>query len=321
MKELKQITVNVLVDNTADMLSSRPPHITPELRVLTDAGMKEMAGESLCLAQHGLSLAVTAHCGEEAHTVLFDAGPDPDTLERNGRHTGFNFGGVEAVVLSHGHFDHSEGLTKAGELISAGNGGNSVPLHVHPGAFVKRGDRLGDGSVLPLQDVLSPEALGRAGFRLIESGGQEEISSGAFHLSGEIPRLSFERGLENQVRLNDSGAWEPDPLVSEERFMAAHTEGKGLALFTGCSHAGAINICMHARELFPDMPLYALSGGLHLVYPNEDLIGDTISALKGFGLKAIIAGHCTGWRAIHALTDAFGEDAVNPIAVGCRISL
>lgn len=77
MKELKQITVNVLVDNTADMLSSRPPHITPELRILTDAGMKEMAGESLCLAQHGLCLAVTAHRGDEARTVLFDAGPDP----------------------------------------------------------------------------------------------------------------------------------------------------------------------------------------------------------------------------------------------------
>ena len=321
MKELKQITVNVLVDNTADMLSSRPPHLTPRLPRLTDSGMKEMAGESLCLAQHGLSLAVTACGGEEAHTVLFDAGPDPGTLERNGGHTGFDFGGVEAVVLSHGHFDHSEGLTKAGELIRAGNGGKSVPLHVHPGAFVKRGDRLGDGSVLPLQDVPSREALERAGFRLVESYGEEEIGGGAFYLSGEIPRRSFERGLENQVRLNDSGAWEPDPLVTEERFMAAHIKGKGLALFTGCSHAGAINICTHARELFPDVPLYALIGGLHLVYPNEDLIADTVSALKGFGLRAIIAGHCTGWRAIHALTDAFGEDAVNPMAVGSRISL
>ena len=103
--------------------------------------------------------------------------------------------------------------------------------------------------------------------------------------------------------------------------MAAHIEGKGLALFTGCSHVGAVNICTHARELFPDVPLYALIGGLHLVYPNEDLIADTVSALKGFGLRTIIAGHCTGWRAIHALTDAFGEDAVNPMAVGSRISL
>jgi 7,8-dihydropterin-6-yl-methyl-4-(beta-D-ribofuranosyl)aminobenzene 5'-phosphate synthase len=107
----------------------------------------------------------------------------------------------------------------------------------------------------------------------------------------------------------------------EERFMAAHVKGKGLALFTGCSHAGIINICTHAQELFPDAPLYALVGGLHLVYPNEEFIEETVDVLKGFGLKLIIPGHCTGWRAVHALINAFGEDVVNPLAVGSRLSL
>jgi 7,8-dihydropterin-6-yl-methyl-4-(beta-D-ribofuranosyl)aminobenzene 5'-phosphate synthase len=64
MKQLDKLTVNVLVDNTADMLSTRPAHISSELSVLMDAGMNEIAGQSLCLAQHGLSLVVTAHLGQ-----------------------------------------------------------------------------------------------------------------------------------------------------------------------------------------------------------------------------------------------------------------
>jgi 7,8-dihydropterin-6-yl-methyl-4-(beta-D-ribofuranosyl)aminobenzene 5'-phosphate synthase len=321
MKEFEKLTVNVLVDNTADMLSSGPVHIKSELRVLMDAGMKEMAGQSLCLAQHGISLAVTAHFENEEHSVLFDAGPDPATLERNSKFIGFDFGTVEAVVLSHGHFDHSEGLIKAADMIREQIGRKSIPLHVHPGAFVKRADVLADGEILPLQVVPSTEDLEAAGFEVIKSEKQEEILSGTFYLSGEIPRRSFEKGLENQVRQSDAGEWEPDPLVMEERFMAAHVKNKGLVIFTGCSHAGVINICTHARERFPDIPLYALIGGFHLVYPNEELIEDTINVFKQFGLKMIIPGHCTGWRAVHALLNAFGEKAVNPLAVGSRISL
>ena len=320
MKEIDKLTVNVLVDNTADMLSTRPAHIASELRVLIDAGMDEMAGQSLCLAQHGLSLAVTAHLDGEARTVLFDGGPEPDTLERNGLKTGFDFGSIEALVLTHGHFDHSEGLTRAAQLIRARNGGKRTPLHVHPDAFVKRGDRLQDGTVLPLQDVHSPEELERAGLQIKKSDKAEKILGDTFYLSGEIPRGSFEKGLENQVKLGDSGRWEPDPLVMEERFMAAHVNEKGLAIFTGCSHAGIINICTHAQRLFPNIPLYALVGGLHLVYPNEELIEESIEALKEFDLKVIIPGHCTGWRAVHALISEFGEDIVNPLAVGIRLS-
>jgi 7,8-dihydropterin-6-yl-methyl-4-(beta-D-ribofuranosyl)aminobenzene 5'-phosphate synthase len=103
--------------------------------------------------------------------------------------------------------------------------------------------------------------------------------------------------------------------------MVAHVRGKGLAVFTGCSHAGVVNICRHASETFPDVPLYALVGGLHLVHPNEDLIDATVAALAPFDLKVIIPGHCTGWRAMHAFVNAFGQARVDPLAVGSRQSL
>jgi len=321
MRNVDALTIHVVVDNTSDMLSSRPTHVASELQVLMAAGMTELTGQGLCSAHHGLCLAVTAHFEDEERTVLFDAGPDPYALVRNSARMNFDFKKIDALVLSHGHFDHSEGLLKAAEMARTGNPTRRVPLHVHPGAFVKRAVRLPSGDLVTLQEVPSHEALEQAGVQIEESAQSEEILDGAFYLSGEIPRTSFERGLETQVRLGESGEWEPDPLVMEERFMMALVKGKGLVVITGCSHAGIINICRHASERFPDTPLYALIGGLHLVYPNENLIGETIEELKGFGPKVIIAGHCTGWRAMNALVNAFGEEVIDPLAVGSCLSL
>ena len=321
MRQVDELTVHVVVDNTTDMLSSRPAHVASELRVLREAGMQELTGEALCSAHHGLCLAVTAHLDGEAHSVLFDAGPDPYAVERNARHMNLDFGQIEALILSHGHFDHSEGLLKALELIRAANGGQAVPLHVHPGAFVKRGLRLESGAIFPLQDVPPRLVLEESGARVVASDEPEEILGGMFYLSGEIPRRSFERGFKNHLKQSTDGQWEADPLIRDERFMAAHVRGKGIAIFTGCSHAGLLNICSHAQEVFPEVPLYAVVGGLHLVFPNGDIIQETIAELHKFGLKVIIPGHCTGWRAVYALVNAFGEEVVDPLAVGSRQTL
>jgi 7,8-dihydropterin-6-yl-methyl-4-(beta-D-ribofuranosyl)aminobenzene 5'-phosphate synthase len=86
-------------------------------------------------------------------------------------------------------------------------------------------------------------------------------------------------------------------------------------VFTACSHAGLINVLLAARARFPDVPLYGVMGGFHLSGQNEAIIPETVEALAQFDLKLIAAGHCTGWRAINALADAYGP-AVVPSAVG-----
>lgn len=321
MREVDALTVSVLVDNTTDMLSSRPAHVTSELRVLIEAGMGTLAGEALCSAHHGLSLLIVAHVDGRERTVLFDAGPDPYAIARNSTRMGVDLGRVEAVVLSHGHFDHAEGLLEAADLIRARNGGRQVPLHHHPGVFGRRAIRLATGDLIPLQDVPAPAALRDHGYVLVDGDRPEDILDGTLLLSGEVPRHSFERGMANQVRLTASGGWEPDPLVQDERFMLAHVRGKGLVIVTGCSHAGVVNVCRHARALVPDTPLYALIGGLRLVYPNEDLIDATIAELTSLELGLIMPGHCTGWKAVHALVSALGPLKVDPLAVGMRYSL
>jgi 7,8-dihydropterin-6-yl-methyl-4-(beta-D-ribofuranosyl)aminobenzene 5'-phosphate synthase len=103
----------------------------------------------------------------------------------------------------------------------------------------------------------------------------------------------------------------------DERFLAVHVQGKGLVVFTACSHAGLLNVLKEARRCFPRIPLHAVIGGLHLAgHGMEEIIPETVRDLAEFDLRWIIPSHCTGWRAVHALLSAFGEERVVPNAVG-----
>lgn len=318
IREIEALTVDVLVDNTTDLLSSRPDHVHSELRVLMEAGMGVLEGQALCSGHHGLALLVTARDGDETATVLFDAGPDPYAIERNGTRMGVDFGAIQAIIVSHGHFDHTEGLGRALELVRQANGDREVPLYIHPDAFVERGVTLPSGVVLPLQSVPTAEALERAGAQVELSREPQEILDGFFYVSGAAPRETpFERGFPGHMKRVD-GHWEDDPWIMDERFLVARVRGKGLVVLTGCSHAGIVNTLVHARAVFGDVPLHAVIGGLHLAGGNEEVIPETVAALRDLAPRHIIAGHCTGWRAIHALVDAFGEAIVDPLAVGSR---
>jgi 7,8-dihydropterin-6-yl-methyl-4-(beta-D-ribofuranosyl)aminobenzene 5'-phosphate synthase len=88
-------------------------------------------------------------------------------------------------------------------------------------------------------------------------------------------------------------------------------------VFIACSHAGIVNVCTEVRRLFPDTPIHAVMGGLHLGGVMERLIPQTVEGLKPFDVGYFIAGHCTGWRALHAMADAYGE-RVSQSAVGTR---
>jgi 7,8-dihydropterin-6-yl-methyl-4-(beta-D-ribofuranosyl)aminobenzene 5'-phosphate synthase len=122
-------------------------------------------------------------------------------------------------------------------------------------------------------------------------------------------------------RTDDGTGWELDELVLDERFVAIHVAGKGVVVLTACSHAGVINVLTHAREVFGPIPLYAVLGGLHLSgAAAEQAIAPTVEAMRGFELPVIAPGHCTGWRAVTALVNAFGDERIVPLAVGKRLT-
>jgi 7,8-dihydropterin-6-yl-methyl-4-(beta-D-ribofuranosyl)aminobenzene 5'-phosphate synthase len=307
----------ILVDNVTDNLSSVPAYVETEMPRLWKRGLKLLSGRCMCCAAHGLASAVTVWRGDTAHTLLFDTGPDDSVLGRNVERLGFDMGGIESIVLSHGHWDHSGAMLLALEMIQLSNGGRPVPTYMHPGMYRSRAMKAADGSMRPFADVPSQAQLEQAGALVVNAIEPQLILDDLYYVSGEIPRVTaFETGMQGQHRRTlDGQGWEPDPLVIDERFIAVSVKGKGVIVLTACSHAGVVNVMTHARECFAGETLYGVLGGFHLSGGNERIIPETVAELRAFELKMIAAAHCTGWRAVNALANAFG-DAVAPAAVG-----
>jgi len=317
-----RLEIQVLVDNVTDSLSRAPVFVTREWNMLRRNGLKRTSGPALCCANHGLALVLTLHRGGARHSFLFDGGPDPYAIERNGPKLGVDFGAIGAAMLSHGHWDHAGGIPKALEFITAANGGRPVPLHLHPGMFRERGGRQPDGGVFPMDRVPMPDDWAAMGAAPVVTDQPQALFDGALWISGEIPRrTSYERGLPGQVaRATEADPWESDELLMDERFCAVHVRGRGLVVFSACSHAGIVNVLHAARASFPGVPLFAVMGGFHLSGENEAVIPQTVADLAGFDLPLLIPAHCTGWRAVNALERAFGERVV-PAAVGKLFTL
>ncbi len=313
-----RVEVLVLVDNLTDSLSSNPPEVSSEWsRFWTGGRIRPVTGANTCCAHHGLSLLITAWRGQEKRTLLFDAGPEGATFLRNSKVLSADLGQVDAVMLSHGHWDHAGGLIDAISEIARQRGDRSLPCVVHPDMFAERGMQRAGGVVIPLVPMPSADDLTAAGATMVSSREAMWIADGMFHVSGEVPRTTaYEKGLPGQMRReSESAPWQPDPLLMDERSVSVHLRGKGQFVFSACSHAGIVNVLRHAQSSFPETPLYGAMGGLHLSGSTEAIIPDTIADLSQFGLKLLAPGHCTGWRAMAAMAQVFGHEFV-PSAVG-----
>jgi 7,8-dihydropterin-6-yl-methyl-4-(beta-D-ribofuranosyl)aminobenzene 5'-phosphate synthase len=317
MRAVDRLEVLVLVDNATDGLSTTPRHVVPEWAGLLAAGrLPTLSGEAICRAHHGLSLLLTAWAGDERHTLLFDAGPAGSTLTQNAAILGVDWGAVDAVVLSHGHWDHGGGLLTAIESIARHRSPGKLDCFVHPGMFGQRGSQRSDGTMFVQERLPEPDRLARAGANVVSTREAQTAVDGVFYVSGEIPRVTpYEVGLPGHVRRAADGSWQPDPLIMDERFVAVQVKDKGQFVFSACSHAGIVNVLTHARAVLPGAPLYGAMGGLHLSGPTEKIIPETVRDLKRFALQALAPGHCTGWRAMSALAREFGEE-LTPSAVG-----
>ena len=312
---LDSVDVAVLTDDVSDNYVSKTRFAVSEFANVVLRGASVISGEALLCANLGFGLRLVSNAGGQRHTMLFDTGPEAAIFIRNCTALGVGFGEIEAIAITHGHWDHMAALPATIDRII--QQGGRVTVHVNPGMFNERAIRLSSGKIVPVANVPLPSELDRRGAIVVNNAEDRLLLDGHFYYSGEIPRVSaFEKGRDDHFcRKNPEARWEPDPLLLDERLLVAKVRGLGLIVFSSCSHAGIVNVCTHVRALFPDVPIHTVMGGLHLGGVMERNIPDTVEALRPFDIGHIITGHCTGWRALHALANAFGE-AVSQSAVG-----
>jgi 7,8-dihydropterin-6-yl-methyl-4-(beta-D-ribofuranosyl)aminobenzene 5'-phosphate synthase len=312
---LDSLSVDVITDDVSDNYVSKTLFAVSEFANIVRAGATVLSGEALLCANLGFGCRLVANAGAVRHTLLFDTGPEGAIFTRNCANLGIALGEVEAIAVSHGHWDHMAALPATLDAIR--DRGGKAAVHVNPGMFNERAIRLGSGTIVPAAKVPSPAEIEALGGNVVNDPAARLLLDGCFYLSGEIPRLSaFEKGrIDHLSRTGPNEPWQPDPFLMDERMLVAHVRDLGLVVFSACSHAGIVNVCTEVRSLFPELPIHCLMGGLHLGGVMERLIPETVEALRPFAIRHIVTGHCTGWRALHALANAFG-DSVSQSAVG-----
>lgn len=230
-------------------------------------------------AEWGLSMFIEFN----DKTILLDFG-NSDLYIKNGKKLGLEVLNADYFVLSHGHWDH-------------GNGLRFLPkrkLICHPGSFIKRyrGDKyLG----LPYNLEEAKEK-----FDLLLSNDYFEIYKDVFFL-GSIPRIvEFESKGTDQVK--EDGTLD---LVEDDSGLVIKTD-KGIVVISGCAHAGICNTIEYAKKIANTDEVYAVLGGFHLKGEDE-VTNKTIEYLKKLNINYISTSHCTRFPALVQFANAFGS--------------
>ena len=301
LEPVDSVVVTTLMDNITDVFM---PDQGPARRVAPGRGpwrrsavMEGAQVPEALVAEHGFSVLVTVTRAGREHRFLFDAGTSPDGVTENMRRLDIDPGSIEAIVCSHGHFDHTTGIDGLIRAVGRAN----LPVLIHPHFWRRRRVVLPGYEPIELPST-SRRALDEAGFDVIEEQQPSFLFDRSVLITGEVPRTTgYEPGFPPQQAWI-GGDWEPDPLVLDDQALIVNVTGRGLVVITGCGHAGVINIARYAQRLTGGQPLYALLGGFHLNGPLfEPLIPRVLDELAAMNPGVLVPAHCTGWRAQHAM--------------------
>jgi 7,8-dihydropterin-6-yl-methyl-4-(beta-D-ribofuranosyl)aminobenzene 5'-phosphate synthase len=284
IKSVDRVEITVLVDNYTDFLILAP--LTPVDRRLPYDPKRRI------LAEHGLSCLVRVFTGNKEYAVLLDAGLSAECLPWNACQAGISLAGIDAVVLSHGHYDHTGAL----ESVVAG-AGRQVPLIAHPDAFLRRRLNIPGQGVFD-QPVPDAVALKKAGADIKLRSGPSTLAAGYLLVTGEIPRTTaFEKGMPGAEIVRD-GIWTPDS-IRDDQALVMNVKDKGLVVLSGCAHAGIINTVEYAKKLTGTDRIHVVLGGFHLSgKAYENVVPPTIEAMKSINPDYLVPMHCTGGETI-----------------------
>ncbi|MEN6549491.1 MAG: MBL fold metallo-hydrolase [Armatimonadia bacterium] len=258
------------------------------------------------LPGHGLAMLV-----ETADTrVLLDTGPD-DTILVNAAALGVPLTPLDAIVLSHGHYDHTGGL--AAVLQVAG----PVRVLAQPGVFGQTFSGREPGELRAIGMPLQREAYETLGARFELDELPVELGA-VLMTTGHIPPLPLHPQRRVGLWRSREGVPYPDDFRDDCSLVARLRRGS--AVITGCAHAGLLNILCKAQTIVPDRLPRIVLGGLHLGKAVDEEVREIASEAYSLGVRTLLPCHCTGERAVEVLQECFAGKVI-PVGTGSVITI
>jgi 7,8-dihydropterin-6-yl-methyl-4-(beta-D-ribofuranosyl)aminobenzene 5'-phosphate synthase len=224
--------------------------------------------------------AVSYYIEDEDIKLLLDVGYS-DLFLRNSTALGVDLGNVSAIIISHGHDDHTRGLKNYFEE----NYKNNISIIAHPDAFKEKVA----GNLKICSPILQEELKEKC--KLILSKEPIKVSKHITFL-GEIPQINhFENRKPIGKQVIDGAL--VDDYVMDDTALVYKSEN-GIYIITGCSHSGICNIVEYAKEVCKDSRVLGIIGGFHLFEITEQ-VNKTITYLKQNNLKELYPCHCTSF--------------------------
>lgn len=256
------------------------------------------------MAEHGLAFWID----DGSRRILFDTGQG-GVLVSNAYRLGVDLARLDAVVLSHGHYDHTGGLS------DALRGNQPAAIYLHPAALNPKFARNKDGTG---RSIGIPDACELAIQRhrdcLVFTEKPTSLGGG-FMVTGPVPRVTDFEDTGGPFFL-DPQCQTPDPLIDDQAVF--FDSSLGTVVLLGCAHSGVINTLRYVRQLTGDRHVHAVLGGMHLVGASAERLSRTIDELRALEVDRLGPAHCTGRAATAALWQALPERCI-PFHVGTRV--
>lgn len=272
----------------------------------------------------GLALALESRMGRDTRNLMLDYGYTPTALLNNMEIMGVDGGKLQAMILSHGHFDHFGGLIG---FLQKNRARLPADLTLFVGGednFCNRKTVIGAPGHFADWGVLDRRELDALKVKIVMCEQPTVIEGHAF-TTGTIARRSFEKVLPNTqveyAKKNGLGCDMPEANArAEGKFVADqhvnehgtcfNLKDRGLLVISSCGHAGIVNTVRQAMQVSGISKVHAVLGGFHLFPADDPYLRQTVAELKTLNPDVVIPLHCSGPGFVTVMREMLGERLV-----------